>query len=99
VEVHLYDRHLLAFSVPGLGLLQPTRMPQGTRSSAFTINEMMHIAFGPILTSNEELSLLHADERDGLPPMLFYIGDIFVGHGDFHKQFAFMRYYLLPNLA
>jgi hypothetical protein len=22
-----------------------------------------------------------------------------VGHGDFHKQFAFMRYYLLPNLA
>ncbi len=58
VEVHPEDRHNLAFSVPGVGQLQPIRMPQGQRSSSFTFNELGHIAFGALPEPNPEPSLI-----------------------------------------
>lgn len=43
ILVHPADgRHFLAFSIPGIGQLQPTRMPQGTRTSSFTFTELEH---------------------------------------------------------
>jgi hypothetical protein len=65
-------------------------MPQGARTFAFTMNKMMHIAFGPIPLPDKEPSLLYTEERDESPPLSFYIDDIFVGHEDFCTQFAFV---------
>ena len=53
------DRHYLAFHVPGIGQVQPTRMPQGARTSSFTFNELMNIVLGPIPAPHPEPSLLH----------------------------------------
>lgn len=48
VVLHPEDRHYFAFTIPGIGQLQPTRMPQGSRSASFTMSELMNIAMGPI---------------------------------------------------
>jgi hypothetical protein len=37
-----------AFSIPGIGQLQPTRMPQGAVSSAFSMTELMYLVLGKI---------------------------------------------------
>ncbi len=59
VNVHPDDRHYLDFHVSGIGQIQPTRMPQGARTSIFTFNELMNIVLGPIPAPQPEPSLLH----------------------------------------
>lgn len=98
VEVHPDDRHFLAFTIPGLGQLQPTRMPQGTRTSSFTMTEMMNIALGPIPEPFPEPSLLHSVDKDTLPPVAFYVDDGFVAHRTYEEQYAFLETHLLPRL-
>lgn len=46
VALHPDDRHLFAFAMPGIGQLQPTRMPQGTMTAGFSVIELMHIVLG-----------------------------------------------------
>jgi hypothetical protein len=99
IEIHLEDRHYLAFTVPGLGQLQPTRMPQGARTSAFTKNEMMHIAFGPIPEPNLEPSLFYNKKQKDAVCMAFYIDDMFIAHASFEEQFEFLANHLFPRLA
>ena len=66
IAVYPADRHLLAFSIPGLEQYQPTRMPQGARTSAFTMTELVGMALGAIPPPQPEPSLLHSKERTGL---------------------------------
>ena len=63
VLLHPDDRHIFAFTIPGIGQLQPTRMPQGSRSAGFTMSELMNITLGPIPPPDPEPSLLHPVER------------------------------------
>ncbi|POS82079.1 hypothetical protein EPUL_004697, partial [Erysiphe pulchra] len=46
IMVHPEDRHYFAFSIPGLGQLQPTRMPQGSCSASFSFTELMYLVLG-----------------------------------------------------
>ncbi|PPJ53210.1 hypothetical protein CBER1_11916 [Cercospora berteroae] len=99
VQIHPDDRHYLAFSVPGIGQLQPTRMAMGARSSSFTMNELGNIAFGPLKGNPPEPSFLHNTQGPENPPdMTFYIDDMFCGHSSWGKQWAFIRDHLLPRL-
>lgn len=43
--VHVYPNncHYLVFHIPGIGQVQPTRMPQRARTLSFTFNKLMNI--------------------------------------------------------
>ncbi len=97
VAIHPEDRYYFAFFCPGLGQLQPTRMPQGARTSSFTMNELGCIAFGDIPSPSPEPSLI-APSRTDLQHMTFYIDDLFPAHKDWPTQFAFLKDHLLPRL-
>src|ERR1700741_4464367 len=43
VEIHSENHHYFAFTVPDIGQLQHTRMPQGSRSTAFTFMKLMNL--------------------------------------------------------
>ena len=96
VELHPDDRHIFAFTVPGFGQLQPTRMPQGSGSASFTMTELMNIAFGQIPPPDAERSLLTLSDP---PPLAFYLDDIFGGYPNFEAQYAFLRDHFLPRIA
>src|SRR5215469_630394 len=98
VQVHPDDRYLFAFTIPGIGQLQPTRMPQGTGSAGFTMTELMNIAFGPIPDPYPEPSLLHTDDPIGVPHMVFYMDDLFGGGESFEDLFPFLSYHFLPRI-
>ena len=89
VVLHPDDRHLFAFSIPGIGQLQPTRMPQGSKSAGFTMSELMNIALGPIPEPYPESSLMHGEAADAAS-IAFYMDDLFSGHPDFESQFVFL---------
>ncbi|KAG7007159.1 hypothetical protein G7Y79_00011g030570 [Physcia stellaris] len=98
VPVHPEDRHYLAFHIPGIGQLQPTRMPQGTRTSSFTFTELMNILLGAIPPPNPEPSLLHnADGSD--PNAGFYIDDIFGGFETWQQLYDFLVQQFFPRLG
>lgn len=97
VVLHPDDRHLFAFTIPGIGQLQPTRMPQGSRSAGFTMSELMNTALRPIPDPDPEPSLMHC-ESAAPPPIAFYVDDLFCGHEDFDSQFAFLRDYFFPRI-
>ena len=42
-NVYPDDHHYLAFHVPRIGQVQPTHIPQETRSSTFNYNKLMNI--------------------------------------------------------
>ena len=44
ISLHPDNRHIFAFTIQGLGQLQPTRMPQGAKLARFNINELVHPA-------------------------------------------------------
>ncbi|POS81945.1 hypothetical protein EPUL_005678, partial [Erysiphe pulchra] len=48
IPVRECDRHIYAFFIPGIGQLQPTRMPQGCGTSGFSLQELMQIVWGHI---------------------------------------------------
>lgn len=102
VAVHPEDRHYYTFSAPGFGQLQPTRMPQGAGSSAFTMNELMSLVLGPIPPNSDgqgaEPSLLQAAEPDTLPGMVYYMDDMMAASNNFEEAFRFLEHHLLPRL-
>ena len=77
VNVHPDDRHYLAFHVPGIGQVQPTRMSQGARTLSFTFNNLMNIVLRPIPTFQLEPSLLHGKTTKDSASFAFYMDDIF----------------------
>ena len=98
VAVHPEDRHYLSFHIPGIGQLQPTRMPQGTRSSSFTYTELMNIILGPIPEPNPEPSLLHSEHHSKAPDSCFYIDDVFGGHASFEEEYYFLKDHFFPRI-
>lgn len=98
VLVHPEDRHYLAFHIPGVGQLQPTRMPQGTRSSSFTYTELMNIILGAIPEPQPEPSLLHQEDPSKQADLCFYIDDIFGGHSSFEEEYNFLLNHFLPRI-
>ncbi|SLM37975.1 Ribonuclease H-like domain [Lasallia pustulata] len=97
VVLHPEDLHLFAFSIPGIGQLQPTQMPQGSRSAGFTMLELMNITLGPIPEPQSEPSLMHGEHAKPAP-IAFYMDDLFSGHPDFESQFAFLRDQFFPRI-
>lgn len=91
-------RHVFAFSIEGFPQMQPTRMPQGTQSAAFSMTEVVRLAMGPIPSPLPEPSLLHAPLPREMNPMETYMDDIFLKHTTFEDQWAFVRDHLLPRL-
>ena len=106
IGIYPPHRHFFAFSIPGIGQLQPTRMPQGSVTSAFSMTELMYIVFGAIPSlpqedgsfSSPEPSLLQGTEGDELPQTKFYMDDIFAGLKDFDAGYKYLENHLLPRL-
>lgn len=91
VGVEEGSRHILAFNVPAIGQLRPTRMPQGCQSSSATMAELGKIAFGVIPEPDPEPTLL-GREFD------IYVDDMFWGHETFAEAFTFIFDHFLPRL-
>jgi transposase InsO family protein len=102
LAVHPDDRHYFAFYIDGIGQLQPTRMPQGSQSAGFSMNELMYIALGYIPPlpdgTGEEPSLLASDRPDQLPSVKHYFDDVFGGHKDATEALEFLENHLLPRM-
>jgi hypothetical protein len=101
IPVHPEDRYFFAFFADGIGQLQPTRMPQGSRSAGYSMNELMFIAFGYIPPlpdgTGEEPSLLAALGLDMARPLMFYMDDLFNGGMDAERGIEFLRDHFLPR--
>lgn len=97
VEVHPDDRYYLAFNVPGIGQVQPTRMAQGARSSSFTMNELGAIAFGEIPAPDPEPSLLHSTPEQ-MQDLVYYVDDIFGAHKTIEDQLHFIEHHFFPRI-
>ncbi|KAI0995670.1 hypothetical protein K3495_g12511, partial [Podosphaera aphanis] len=101
ISVHPEDRHYFAFSIPGLGQLQPTRMPQGSCSASFSFTELMYLVLGwipPNIDHPEIESLLASKTADVLPECTFYIDDIFSGFKTFEQGYTLLAEKILPRL-
>jgi hypothetical protein len=101
ISVHPQDRHYFAFFADRISQLQPTRMPQGSKSAPFSMNELMLVILGyiPLFNgSGEEPSLLNSSSEDTLPPLKFYFDDIFGGHKSVDKAVHFLESELLPQI-
>lgn len=111
IELEPESRQVFAFYMNGFGQLQPTRMPQGSRSAGHTMSKLMNIALGPIPEPQAEPSLLEwIDERGildipvkpdvqlPLPPMAFYQDDLFGGAELFDEMLKFLKDHLFPRL-
>ena len=107
VSIYPPHRHYFAFSIAGHGQLQPTRMPQGSITAAFSMTELMYIALGAIPRSergisegydDSEPSLLMASSPNGLPRSVFYMDDIFAGCKTFQEGYDYLEQHLLPRL-
>lgn len=76
ISLHPDDRHIFALKIQGIGQLQPTRMPQGSKSTGLTVNEFVHHGFGarndPFYS---EPSLLDSNDDSRLPPLTFYVDE------------------------
>ncbi|KAI0991407.1 hypothetical protein K3495_g16780, partial [Podosphaera aphanis] len=76
IPVHESDRHIYAFFIPGIGQLQPTRMPQGCGTSGFSMQELMQIVWGalppipPSLLGNSHHPVQPDFSLDGSEPSL-----------------------------
>ncbi|KAI1005899.1 hypothetical protein K3495_g2318 [Podosphaera aphanis] len=100
-SVYPDDRHYFAFSIPGLGQLQPTRMPQGSCSASFSFIELMYLVLGwipPNIDHPEIESLLASKTADVLPECTFYIDDIFSGFKTFEQGYTLLAEKILPRL-
>ncbi|POS82380.1 hypothetical protein EPUL_006396, partial [Erysiphe pulchra] len=102
ILVHPEDRHYFAFSMPGMGQLQPTRMPQGSCSASFSFTELMYLVLGQIPATDEFSgmdSILVPKAIDQLPGASFYIDDIFSGFETFEQGYELLKNELLPRLS
>ncbi|POS81879.1 hypothetical protein EPUL_006749, partial [Erysiphe pulchra] len=102
ISIHPDDRKYFAFSIAGIGQLQPTRMPQGSITSMFSFTELIYIVLGTIpVTETFEgwESLLAANTPNSLPKASFYVDDIFSGFEDFDQGYDILESQLLPRLV
>ncbi|KAI0995725.1 hypothetical protein K3495_g12453 [Podosphaera aphanis] len=102
IMVHPDDRHLFAFSMSGMGQLQPTRMPQGSCSASFSFTELMYLVLGQVPPTDtfEGMDSLLLPKKEGqLPGATFYIDDIFSGFRTFDEGYRLLEEELLPRLA
>ncbi|KAI0994842.1 hypothetical protein K3495_g13340 [Podosphaera aphanis] len=102
ILVHPEDRHYFAFSMPGMGQLQPTRMPQGSCSASFSFTELMYLVLGQVPGTDEfpgMESILIPKAADLLPDATFYIDDIFSGFKTFEQGYRLLENELLPRLS
>lgn len=102
ILVHPHDRHYFAFTIPGIGQLQPTRMPQGSCSASFSFTELMNIVLGPISSAGkfeERESMLVSDSPNTLPKCTCYVDDIFSGFRTFEEGYSILENELFPRLA
>lgn len=108
VELAQRCREYFAFVAPGIGQLQPTRMQQGSKTSSFGFNELMHIALGAIPALPLDLqtadsdgsfpSLLTSPDYDGLPDCKFYIDDIGAGKETAEQMVDFLQNHFFPRI-
>ena len=108
IEISPECRHIFAFTAPGFGQLQPTRMQQGSASSSFSFNELMFIGLGYIPPLPLEFQ---SEGYDGSEPSLitspidgetahckFYIDDIVSAHKTFLEELEFIENHFLPRI-
>ncbi len=98
IGLHPDDRYIFAFTIPGIGQLQPTRMHQGSQSAGFTMTELIYRAFGHLPPPHNEPSLLHSSHHDEPPPLVFYMDDIFGGQSGFDEQYSLLREHFFPRI-
>ncbi len=98
IPLHPDDRHYFAFTISGIGQVQPKRMQQGSQSAGFTMTELIYRAFGAIPAPQPEPSLLHSADPEIPPPITFYMDDFFGGFTDFEDQFCFLRDHFFPRV-
>ena len=108
IPIHPDDRPYFAFYHPTKGQLQPTHMPQGTQSAAFSFQELILAALGriPLLpkelqinrTNSLEPSLLEPFPRDYSAFFLFYFDDIISGLPSIKEAYFYSRYYFLLRI-
>ncbi|KAI0996530.1 hypothetical protein K3495_g11651 [Podosphaera aphanis] len=102
ISVHLDDRKYFAFSIAGIGQLQPRRMPQGFITSIFSFTELIYIVLRAIpATDNFKRwdSLLASSSPNSLPKVAFYVDDIFSGFEHFDQGYDILENQLLPRLV
>ncbi|POS82123.1 hypothetical protein EPUL_005556, partial [Erysiphe pulchra] len=88
ILVHPEDRHFFAFTISGIGQVQPTRMPQGSMRDIPAGNDGF-----PGMKS-----LLVAEDDLSLPRISFYIDDMFSGFSNFQDAYNFTANELFPCL-
>ena len=98
IPLHPDDRHYFAFTISGIGQVQPTRMQQGSKSAGFTMTELVYRAFGALPPPIGEPSLLHSSDPANLPILTFYMDDFFGGFRSFDEQYEFLREHFLPRV-
>lgn len=91
-------RHIYAFSVDGLGQLQPTRSPQGCVGGTFTMSSLMNMVLGRIPGPEPEPSLLHSATVDKPEPCKFYMNHIVAGSNSFEELYEFLEQHVLPRV-
>lgn len=108
IPIHRSHRHYFAFTIAGIGQLQPLRMPQGTRSAGFSMTEMMYLVLGeipplPAVGGEDpvgfEPSFLIPPEEDKLPKCSFYMDDIFTGASTFDEMYDFLANDFFPRMV
>lgn len=102
ILVHPDDRYLFAFTIAGIGQVQPTRMPQGSMSAGFSFTEFMYIVLGDIPPGENHFpgmkSLLVSEDVLTPSKASFYIDDMFSGFHNFKDAYDFMAEELFPRL-
>ena len=98
IPLHPDDRHYFAFTISGIGQVQPTRMQQGSKSAWFTMTELVYRAFGGLPPPFKELSMLHSNDPAVPSTIVFYMDDFFGGFRGFEEQYEFLRVHFLPRV-
>jgi hypothetical protein len=93
------DTFISMNSIPGIGQLQPTRMPQGSCSAGFSFTELMYIVLSVVPPSASfpgMESALVSDSPTSLPKCASYVDDIFSGCRTFDEGYSVLADELLP---
>jgi len=98
IPLHPDDRHNFAFTISGIGQVQPTRMQQGSKSAGFTMTELAYRAFGALPPPFHEPSLLHSNNPATPPTLVFYMDNFFGGFQSFDELYEFLRVHFLPRV-
>ena len=80
INLHEDDRPLFAFIISGMKQLQPTRMPQKSKSADFTMTEIINRVFGAIFFRDEfdsEPFFFHSVNSFQTSNLCFYMNDFF----------------------